>query len=166
METEQRHAEATIPPFTREWSGRRQLGFGVLACIPAFLLVSTFLCWFLSGVGVGTPFTWELLPLLFYTHIGAQFITLLVFGHLMVANPELSGAAKLVWGVGFLFLAPFAIPTYWALHVWQEEPTVPSEAQQRPPTRQIHVYDYDYRTHQRGRERRPDGAIIHHLDAS
>jgi len=166
METEQRHAEPTIPPWTAAWSSQRQLGFGVVACIPLFLLASTFLCWFLSASDVGLPFTWELLPLLFYTHVGAQFITLLVFGHLMIANPMLSGAAKLVWGVAFLFLAPFAIPTYWALHVWQTEATVPSEGQHRRPRHEIHVYDYDYETHQRGTERRADGAIIHHLDAS
>lgn len=166
METQQRHGEATIPPWTEEWSTRRQLGFGLVACIPLTLLASTFLCWFLSAIEVGLPFTFELLPLLFYTHVGAQFITLLVFGHLMIANPMLSGGTKLVWGAAFLFLAPFAIPAYWALHVWQEEATVPSEGQRRPPQHQVHVYHYDYETHQRGVERREDGSFIHHLDAS
>lgn len=166
METRQRHAEPTIPPWTEEWSTRRQLGFGLVALIPLTLLVSTFLAWLLARLGVGTPVTSELVPLLFYVHVGAQFITLLVFGHLMIANPMLSGAMKLVWGAGFLFLAPLAIPSYWALHVWNEEATVPSESSLRRPRHEIHVYDYDYETHQKGVERREDGAIIHHVDAS
>jgi hypothetical protein len=166
METQQRLAESTIPPWTEEWSTRRQLGFGLVACIPLFLLASTFFSWFLSAIDVGVPVTGELLPLLFYTHVGAQFITLLVFGHLMIANPMLGGGTKLAWGTAFIFLAPIAIPAYWALHVWHEEATVPAEGHLGRPRHQIHVYDYDYETHQRGEERRDDGATIHHVDAS
>jgi hypothetical protein len=166
METRQRHAEPTIPPWTAEWSTRRQLGFGLVALIPLTLLASTFLAWLLSRLGIGTPLTTELLPLLFYVHVGSQFITLLVFGHLMIASPTLSGAMKLVWGAAFLFIAPVAIPAYWALHVWNEEATVPSESSLRRTRHQIHVYDYDYETHQKGVEQREDGAIIHHVDAS
>lgn len=166
METRQRHAEPYISPWTDRWPRQRQLGFGLVAMIPLVLLATTFLVWFLSAIDVGTPLTADLLPLLFYTHVGAQFITLLVYGHLMVANPALSGAMKLVWGIGFLFLAPFAIPTYWALHVWREEESDPSELQRGRPAREVHVYDYDYETHRRGLEQRDDGSIVHHVDAS
>lgn len=166
METRQRHAEPYISPWTDRWPKKRQLGFGGVALIPLTLLATTFLVWFLSAAGIGMPVTYDLLPLLFYTHVGAQFITLLVFGHLMVANPLISGATKLVWGAAFLFFAPFAIPTYWALHVWREEETDPSEMQQRRPAREVHVYDYDYETHGHGIEQRDDGSIVHRIDAS
>lgn len=166
MDTEQIHAEATIPPWTERWPRQRQLGFGFVALIPLVLLTATFLCWFLEFVEVGLPYTRDLLAVLFYTHVGAQFITLLVFGHLMVANPTIGGGMKLVWAAGFLFVAPFAIPTYWALHVWNEEATVPYEGEARRPRHQIHVYDYDYETHQKGDERREDGSVVHRIDVS
>ncbi len=165
METRQRLAESAIPPWTERWSSRRQLGFGAVACIPLVLLAATFISWFLAAIGVGTPYTDSLLPILFYTHVGAQFITLLVFGHLMVANPQLSGSAKTVWSAAFLFLAPFAIPTYWAMHVWHEDPSVPAEWEHQRPQHSVHVYDYDYETHEKGDERRDDGSISHHVDA-
>ncbi len=166
METRQRHAEPYISPWTDRWPRQRRLGFGLVALIPLVLLTTTFVVWFLSAVQIGSPVTDDLLPLLFYTHVGAQFITLLVYGHLMIANPTLSGAMKLLWGMGFIFLAPFAIPTYWALHVWQDDETDPSEWQRHPPSREIHVYDYDYETHQQGLELREDGSIVHRVDAA
>lgn len=164
MDTEQAHAEATIPPRTDRWPRQRQLGFGLVALIPLTLLTATFFCWFLQLLQVGLPYTAALVPVLFYTHVGAQFITILVFGHLMVANATIGGGTKLFWAAGFLFFAPFAVPTYWALHVWNEEATVPYEGEERRPRHQIHVYDYDYETHQKGEERRPDGSVVHHVD--
>lgn len=165
LETRQRHGEAAIPPWTEQWSQRRQLGFGLVAIIPAVLLTATFAMWLLSTLGVGLPATRQLLPLLFYTHVGAEFITLLIFGHLMIANPNLGGVTKLVWAVAFLTLAPFAIPAFWAVHVWHEEPSLPSEGAARP-ARTIRVYDYDYDTHAEGIERRADGSIHERVDAS
>lgn len=165
METRQRHAEPYISPWTDRWPKRRQMGFGLVAFIPLILLATTFVVWFLSALQIGTPATDDVLPVLFYLHVGAQFITVLVFGHLMVAHPLLSGATKLVWGAAFLFLAPFAIPTYWALHVWQEDETDPAEILRRP-LREVHVYDYDYETHEHGLEQRDDGSIVHHVDAA
>ncbi len=166
METRQRHAEPTISPWTDRWPTQRQLGFGIVALIPLALLGATFLTWSLSAADIGLPATHDLVPVLFYTHVGSQFITLLVYGHLMVANPYLGGAMKLVWGAGFLFLAPFAIPAYWALHVWREEPTDPSELSRHPPAREVHVYDYDFETHREGLEQRDDGSIVHRVDPS
>lgn len=166
METRQRHGAPTISPWTDRWPTQRQLGFGLLALIPLALLTSMFLVWLLSAAHVGEPGTTSLVPVLFYTHVGAQFITLLVYGHLMISNPYISGAMKLVWGAGFLFLAPFAIPAYWALHVWRQEPTDPSELQRRPPSHEVHVYDYDFETRREGLEQREDGSIVHRLDPS
>lgn len=165
METRQRLAESTIPPWTERWSTRRQLGFGLVACIPLTLLAATFLCWFLTAIGVGGVYAEDALPILLYTHVGAQFITLLIFGHLMIANPQIGGSAKTVWAAAFLFLAPFAIPTYWALHVWHEDASVPAELERRRPQHTVHVYDYDYETRTKGLDRRDDGSITHHIDA-
>lgn len=165
METRQRLAESAIPPWTERWPRQRQIGFGVVACIPLTLLAATFICGFLTAVGVGLPYSADAMVVLLYTHVGAQFITLLLFGHLMMANPQLSGGAKTVWAAAFLFLAPFAIPTYWALHVWSEEASVPAEIEGRPPQHSVHVYDYDYETHRTGDERRDDGAVVHHMGA-
>lgn len=157
METSQRHAEPYFPPWTERWPRRRQLGFGVLAAIPPVLLAAAFLAWFASSA---------MLPVLVYVHVGAQFITLLLFGHLMIGNPRLSSSTKAAWSVGFLFLAPLAIPLYWAMHVWDagEEARTPAELQRRPPERQVHVYDYDYtQPEARESERRDDGSILHHV---
>jgi hypothetical protein len=157
MDTSQRNAEPYISPWTEHWPRKRQLGFGFLAAIPGLLLGAAFLSWF-AGAGF--------LPPLVYVHVGFQFITLLIFGHLLVGNPRLSGSAKLVWAVGFLFLAPFVIPLYWAIHVWEAESSLPmpSEMQRQRPEREVHVYDIDYEgSTARESERRPDGAIIHHL---
>jgi hypothetical protein len=164
METRQRLAESIIPPWTEQWSTRRQLGFGLVACIPLTLLAATFLSWFLAAVGVGVPYTEDAGAVLLYTHVGAEFITLLIFGHLMIANPQLGGGAKTVWAAAFLFLAPFAIPTYWAMHVWHEEASLPAEMERQRSQHTVHVYDYDYETHQKGLERRDDGSIVHHVD--
>jgi hypothetical protein len=165
METYQRHAEPAIPPWTQQWSYQRRLGFGIVSIIPLVMLMVALGCLTLATLGIARPASVEVLPLLFYMHIGAQFITLLVFGHLMIANPSLGDVTKLIWGIAFLFMAPFAIPTYWAAHVRREEPTLPSLSMAVPAQHEVHVYDYDYETHQEGTEVREDGAIVHHIDA-
>lgn len=168
METRQRYGTAAIPPWTADWTSKRQLGFGVVALIPLALLIAGFVDFALFAGGIGLPYTSDAVPLLFYTHVGAQFITLLVFGHLMIGNPQLSSGTKLVWGVAFLFAAPFAIPTYWLLHVWHSEAQMPSESTRiGPHDRQIHVYDFDYAEHRpRGVYRREDGSVAHHIDVT
>jgi hypothetical protein len=165
MDAQQRHGPVLLP-WTERWPVRRKLGFGLVACIPLGLLAATFLSWLLSELRVGGPLTAQAVTLLFHAHIGAQFITLLVFGHLMIGNPRLSGSSKLVWTSAFLFLAPFAVPTYWALHVWQDE-TRTSRVSAGPERSrlEIHVYHYDYETHRSGVERREDGTVVHHVDA-
>ncbi len=156
MDTCQRHAEPQLSPWTERWPKGRQLGFGLLAASPALLLTAMFLAWFAEA-------PW--LPVLVYVYVGLQFLALLLFGHLLVGNPHLSGAAKLVWAVALLSLPPFVIPVYWGLHVWEAEKKLPmpSELQRRPPAREVHVYDVDYdlRT-PRESERRPDGTTVHH----
>lgn len=158
METRQRHAEPYFPPWTDQWPRRRQLGFGVLAFVPLLLLSASFLAF-----SVRAPLS----PVLVYIHVGSQFITLLLFGHLMIANPHLSSTAKAAWSVGFLFLAPFVIPLYWAIHVWNvgAHHPMPSELDQvRGLDREVHVYDYDYTAAPPEEAiRRPDGAIVHRL---
>jgi hypothetical protein len=165
METMQRHATPAIPPWTSTWSVRRRLGFGIVAIYPAVLLVAMFVTWMVTGVGDPDPP--GIVPGLFYVHVASQFITLLVFGHLMIANPSISSGTKLLWGLCFLFLAPLAIPFYWFLHVWHSEPQLPSESSRvGPHDREIHVYDFDYETHRAvGVRRQDDGAILHHIDA-
>lgn len=166
MQTVQRHADPSIPPWTGTWSTKRRLGFGLVAIIPLLLLMALFAS--VLGNVLGASFETDTLPVLFYTHVGAQFITLLVFGHLMLGNARLSGRARLVWAALFLFAAPFAIPVYWAIHVWNPSPRMPDE--QTPHTqldRHVHVYDYDYtRGKHRGTERRADGSVVHHVDAT
>ena len=166
MQTVQRHADPYIPPWTASWSKQLRLGFGFLAFLPGFLLTVFFAS--LAGRMLGIEFASNVLPLLFYTHVGAQFIVLLLFGHLMISNALLSDRARLIWAALFLFAAPFAIPLYWGLHLWHPESRMPDE--QTPHTsldRHVHVYDYDY-THGRHHEDelRDDGAMIHHVDAT
>jgi hypothetical protein len=162
METIQRHPIPMIPPWPSTWPIQRKIGFGFVAIIPLALLALTFMGFLLSTIG--TPFAQEALAVLFYTHVGSQFITLLVFGHLMVGNPALSPNAKMMWGFAFLFLAPFAIVAYWVMHVMRAT-AVPGQTADDLPGRHVHVYDYDYTDPQpRGTQRREDGVLIHHID--
>ncbi|HJL20569.1 MAG TPA: hypothetical protein RMH99_33235 [Sandaracinaceae bacterium LLY-WYZ-13_1] len=158
--TVQRHADPEIPTRTEHWPRKWKLGFGLIAFVPPLLLGLALFALLLELVGVGLG---QLLPILFYVHVGAQFITLLLFGHLMVSNEHLTGAARGVWAAGFLFLAPMAIPLYWWIHVLRERASShPSMSVETSRTATVHVHDYDYtgggseEAHQR-----PDGAVIH-----
>jgi hypothetical protein len=160
METVQRNANPAIPPWPHTWSRRRQLGFGIVAFIPIVLLAATLLALVLTAFGVA-PRLYGALPILAYTHVTSQFITLLVVGHLMVGNPALSGGMKLVWGFFFLFAAPFAVAAYWLFYIWRaDEKGAPDVV-----GRHVHVYDYDYEGDGAVTQRRDDDAILHHIDA-
>lgn len=167
MQTLQRHADPYLPPWTRTWSTQRRLGFGLLAILPLFLLMAVLTL--VIATALGAPLEPNVPAWLFYNHVGVQFLVLLIFGHLMLGNARLTGRARLIWAALFLFAAPFSIPVYWAIHVWNPTPNMPDE--QTPHTRldrHVHVYDFDYThsTYDRRTERRPDGAVVHHVDAT
>lgn len=155
-----------MPPWPETWSTERKVGFGFVAMIPLALLVVTFLCFLLSTFG--SRHAEEALPVLFYTHVGAQFITLLIYGNLMIANPALGPTGKMLWGIAFLFLAPFAIATYYVMHVLHPMwPPPPSALPRHGPQRRVHVYDFDYSEHRaHGTQRREDGVLVHHIDVT
>lgn len=166
MQTAQRHPDPYIPPWTDQWSTKRRLGFGFLAILPLTMLTILFVLVIANLFGAG--FETDLLPVLFYTHVGTTFITLLVYAHLMFANPRLTRRAKGVWAALYFFAAPFSIPVYWGIHIWARDPMVP-DAQTPHSTREhgIHVYDYDYTGDPSDRvDRREDGAVVHHVDAT
>ncbi|HJL16013.1 MAG TPA: hypothetical protein RMH99_10165 [Sandaracinaceae bacterium LLY-WYZ-13_1] len=159
MDTVQRHANPYIPPRTERWPTKWKLGFGFIAALPPLLLGAA-LTSLLIGLAIPTG---DLLPILFYVHVGTQFITLLLFGHLMISNPRLSDTARVIWGVVFLLMAPVGIPLYWWIHVVREaETTHPSATSELEETATVHVHVYDYRGGARHGDRaRPDGTIIH-----
>jgi len=51
-----------------------------------------------------------------YHVIWTAMLLFFYFAHL-VNRSGLDNARKAMWGVGFLFGAPFTLPVYWALHV-------------------------------------------------
>lgn len=159
--------DSTTPlhPYTALWPMHRKLGVGAVAAIPLILLFALFAVLIVHVADVAHETTSGLLPVLFYIHVGAQFVTLLVFGHLMTSNPILSPRAKTGWSIAFLLFAPFTIPAYWFAHVWHGAGAI--VARRRPDGRppQVHVYDFDYEGRRSGTERRADGALVHHVDA-
>ncbi|HJL16014.1 MAG TPA: hypothetical protein RMH99_10170 [Sandaracinaceae bacterium LLY-WYZ-13_1] len=160
MDTVQRHAEPYIPTRTERWPRSWKMGFGLIAFIPPVLLGLALLALVVDMVGAGLG---NALPILFYVHVGAQFITLLLFGHLMVSNERLTGPARAIWAAAFLFLAPVAIPLYWWIHVVRErESAHPSASVETSRTATVHVHDYDYTSSGPDEDhRRPDGSVVH-----
>lgn len=161
---EERERVEQIPARTERWPGTWRAGFGALAFLPTVLLAVTVLALLVSVTVTRGGATTDAVPMLFYTHVGAQFLTLLVFGKLMIENPKLTGAARGLWVVGFLFLAPVAIPLYWWIHVVNaDKDSEPFTRGEPSETTTVHVYDHDY-TSEGPREpahAREDGAVIH-----
>jgi hypothetical protein len=170
-ETVRPQAEPYIPPWTERWPRSRRLGFGIVAFVPTLLLLTTFLVALAAAGRVGYSLVDDVLPILFYTHVGSQFITLLVFGHLLIDNPRLSDRAKVVWGLGFLFLAPAVIPLFWWVHLMHPDTDRYSSetgAKTEAGGGHVHVYDFDYSAREHppeGERERADGSIAHEIDA-
>lgn len=153
-----------VMPWT--WSSSRRAGYGLLAIVPLALLMALVTVGTLGAALSSSALLYEALPVLAYTHVVAQFITLLIFGHLLMRHPNLERRHKLGWGAAFLVAAPFSVPTYWLLHVLRAPSRLPSESREQESVRHIHVYDYDYTPRQRrGEEVRPDGVKVHHVPA-
>lgn len=117
-ESEPRGPRPTISPRTHTWSTERRLMYGVLAALPGVLLFFTAA----TGIGATASDASMTVPaILFYVHVASQLLVLMLFGHLMTANRQLSPVGKLVWGTYFLLLAPAAVLSYWYVHVWRAE---------------------------------------------
>lgn len=160
MQTMQRHADPYITPWTERWPRKMRLGFGLVAFLPTLLLGLVVLVLLASFVGAEVA---GVLPILFYVHVGAQFITLLLFGHLMVSSPHLKGGARTMWTIGFLLLAPVTIPLFWWIHIMRAEDQLhPSTRSELKASARVDVHDYDYTGEGEERDRRrEDGAFIH-----
>ena len=153
-----------VMPWT--WSASRRAGYGLLAIVPLALLLALVTVGTLGAVANSSFLLFEALPVLAYTHVTAQFITLLIFGHLLMRNPQLERRQKLTWGAAFLFAAPFSVPTYWLLHVLRAPSRLPAESREVESARHIHVYEYDYTPKKRrGTRRRADGVVVHRVPA-
>lgn len=153
-----------VMPWT--WSSSRRAGYGLLAIVPLALLMALATVGILGAITGSSALLYETLPILAYTHVFAQFITLLIYGHLLMRNPNLERRHKLTWGAAFLVAAPVAVPTYWLLHVLRSPSRLPSETRETESARHIHVYEYDYTPRKRrSEERRPDGVVVHRVPA-
>jgi hypothetical protein len=90
----------------------------MLALLPLLLLTVAAI----SGIGASMADRSMLVPaVLFYTHVGTQFLVVAIFGHLMTANRVISRPGKFAWGAYLIFLAPAAVIAYWYVHVWKAE---------------------------------------------
>jgi hypothetical protein len=85
------------------WRADRAI-LGMISLLPGFL--------FVAGV-VLTALDTTAGPLLLITHFITQFIVLLVFGSLLIADAGLDGGGRAMWAFAFLFAAPVAIPIYY-----------------------------------------------------
>jgi hypothetical protein len=114
----ERGPEAAIPPRTYRWPLDRKLGFGALALVPLLLLIAALFAAFVTAaVGVTS-----VAAMLMYVHVGAQFLVLVLYAHLLVGNPSLDAPGKVLWAAFMLVLAPAATLAYWYVHVWHAEP--------------------------------------------
>jgi len=169
MDTSHPNVQPVFPAWTEKWPRRWRVAFGGLAFLPTVLLFATFALGVATTFGVVWPVSGHALPILVYTQVGTQFITLLVFGHLMVDSPKISGRGKLLWAAGFIVLAPAIIPLFWWMHIFRSPELEHHRAEAAPGASlepEVHVYDYDYEAgpdHPRpeGAHRREDGAIVH-----
>jgi hypothetical protein len=113
-----------IDPRTERWPLRRRLGFGGLALLPTALLGAALV---LGGVHLAAPrASWvtDAAAILLYTHIAAQVLVVMIFGHILLNHTgDLSAHAKAWWLFWFVLAAPAAVPLFWFFHVLVEEPS-------------------------------------------
>lgn len=75
--------------------------------------------------GIGSPDMFSIVPFIFFFHILTIIISLLLpilYIILALKNERIKSDMRIIWVLIILFGGMIAMPIYWYLYVWKEEP--------------------------------------------